>query len=204
MTKKSKNYQLHLPEETRTIADEFPLLRTNLEILDVALKNISNATDNKADKEHQHAMKDVNGLEAALNGKMSANKEIKLGDLSDVSGANIAANNYVLAKQTMGFGFMSPAAALGQHNHKITDVINLETYLDNLAHSDNVYSKNESDSRFLEKTRGVFYGLNVDGAKLTLTTGKGNYEVNNFDSWLIGLPDIVFTINDNGHLILTV
>jgi hypothetical protein len=51
---------------------------------------------------------------------------------------------------------------------------------------------------------GVFYGLRVDGSKLTAITGQGTYNANEFDSWFITLPGVDFNINDDGHLIINI
>ncbi|WP_455480085.1 Bgr_08870 family protein [Bartonella sp. B23] len=203
--KKTKKLEMELPQEGRFISSEFPILRENLIKIDQAIATIDEKVDDKASLHHMHKISDVTGLEMALKEKMPAEKSFALSELADVEGAKDAANNYVLYKSSNNnFTFGSAKSLLGAHQHKTEDIVGLETRLSSFARSDDVYDKTESNSRFLEKTRGVFYGLNVDGAKLTLTTGSGDYDVNDFDSWFIGLPDIVFTINDNGYLTLTI
>lgn len=51
---------------------------------------------------------------------------------------------------------------------------------------------------------GVFYGLRIDGSKLTAITGQGTYNANDFDTWFITLPGVDFTINKDDHLIINI
>lgn len=122
---KTPNYNLELPDESRNISDEFPVLRDNLTLLDTALKEQSDAVEGKAPENHQHKIDEIQGLLNALNGKMSANKTFALTDMTDVKGANEAAINYVLTKTADGFGFSSATAALGAHKHKVEDIVGL-------------------------------------------------------------------------------
>lgn len=134
---KTPNYNLELPDESRNISEEFPVLRDNLTLLDAALKEQSDAVESKAPEKHQHKIDEVEGLLNALNGKMSANKTFALTNLMDVKGANEAAVNYVLTKMATGFGFSSAIAVLGPHQHKIEDIKGLEDVLSKYGHLDN-------------------------------------------------------------------
>jgi len=87
----------------------------------------------KAEVTHSHAITEVTGLQAALDGKSPVAHIHAFDDLSDVSGATAAAVGYILIKAAGGWQPSSAIAALGTHSHAITDVTNLQTALDLLA-----------------------------------------------------------------------
>ena len=49
-------------------------------------------------------------------------------------------------------------------------------------------------------SKGVFYGLKKNGAKLIAETGQGTFIASDYLTWFITLPGISFSINPNGHL----
>ncbi|OPB29523.1 Bgr_08870 family protein [Bartonella sp. WD12.1] len=95
---KTEKLGMELPQEGRFISAEFPLLRKNLIIIDQAVSDLDEKVDEKAPSQHTHEMSEVSGLEDALSGKMEVDKTFALVDLTDIQGANDAAENHVLYK----------------------------------------------------------------------------------------------------------
>ena len=117
------NFNIPKPVATDNIDQEMYRLQEAWDIVDAALKLISDAVANKAASSHGHSIDQIEGLATALNNKMAANKTFKIGDLVDVIGAADAALNYVLAKNADGkFSFSSAASLLGNHGHSIEQV----------------------------------------------------------------------------------
>ena len=52
------------------------------------------------------------------------------------------------------------------------------------------------------ESKAVFYGLRKEGAKLIAESGEGTYNASDFPVWMVGLPGMNFTVNENGHLII--
>ncbi|WP_375647826.1 Bgr_08870 family protein, partial [Bartonella sp. CR84HXZ] len=126
---KTKKLDMELPKEGRFISSEFPILRENLTKIDQALLAVEEKVDEKAPLQHTHSISDVADLEAALKGKMAADKTFSFADLSDIEGAKDAANNYVLYKSSNNnFTFGSAVSLLGSHQHKIEDIVGLDKF----------------------------------------------------------------------------
>ncbi|UNE55120.1 Bgr_08870 family protein [Bartonella machadoae] len=126
---KSKKLAMELPKEGRFISSEFPILRENLTKIDQAIMEVEEKLDEKAPAKHTHSIGDVTDLEAALKGKMAADKTFTLTDLGDIEGAKDAANNYVLYKASNNhFTFGSAVSLLGAHQHKIEDIVGLDAF----------------------------------------------------------------------------
>lgn len=109
---------------------EFRRLREAWDQVDLFLHELALLVAGKADDGHEHAMSAITGLVEALNAKMPADRQFKLDDLTDVSGADAAATNYVLVKASGGGWVPSTAlAALGIHSHLISEVTGLAAAL---------------------------------------------------------------------------
>ncbi|WP_145960255.1 hypothetical protein [Rhizobium leguminosarum] len=76
-------------------------------------------------------MGQITGLAAALAQKMDASTIFTLDSLDDVDGADAAALNYVLVKSATGWRPSSASAALGLHQHAMSDIVGLMTALGN-------------------------------------------------------------------------
>jgi uncharacterized protein YukE len=50
------------------------------------------------------------------------------------------------------------------------------------------------------ESKGVFYGLRKDGAKLLAESGNGTFIAKDYPVWFITLPGVDFSIGPNGHL----
>ncbi|WP_455476166.1 Bgr_08870 family protein [Bartonella sp. B17] len=126
---KTKKLEMELPQEGRFISSEFPILRENLTKIDQAIADIEEQANEKAPLQHIHMISDVTGLETALKDKMPADKTFTFADLSDVEGAQDAANNYVLYKSSNNhFTFGSAISLLGAHQHKTEDIVGLDDF----------------------------------------------------------------------------
>ncbi|WP_162244196.1 tail fiber protein [Rhizobium sp. Root1240] len=98
-------------------------------MLDAILKSLLDAVNAKAAATHTHAISQVVGLAAELAAKMPASQTFKLDDLTDVSGADAASNNYILVKSALGWIPSSALAALGTHGHLISEISGLVSAL---------------------------------------------------------------------------
>jgi|GEM_PF-4105885 len=128
-----------LPDPSRNIADEFPVIGRNFEKADTALAETAESLKGKAAKKHSHAMQDITGLQDALNSKAPKGEKLKFTALAGVDGFDMAKLGYVAVKTDPGIAFRSPQAALGDHQHRIDDIKGLSEQLD--------YIKNEADRR---------------------------------------------------------
>ncbi|WP_336288656.1 Bgr_08870 family protein [Bartonella sp. CB60] len=137
---KTKKLNMELPKERRFISSEFPILRNNLTIIDQAIADVDKQVKEKAPLQHTHEISGITGLEAALNGKMPADKSFSLAGLKDVEGAQDAANNYVLYKLSNNhFTFGSAKSLLGAHQHRIEDIVGLDGFRDKVNESFTAY-----------------------------------------------------------------
>lgn len=125
------NRGYELPDEARTIAAEFPVLRATLIVIDADMAGAYSALAGKAALVHSHVIGDVTGLQSALNAKAASDHTHALDDLTDVSGAAAAPNDYVLVKSGSGWVPVDIASAVGAHTHVIDDITGLTTALNN-------------------------------------------------------------------------
>jgi phage-related tail fiber protein len=119
------NFNLEKPDITRDVDEEFYQLQETLDLLDSILTTLQTAVNAKAAATHTHAISDVINLASELASKMPASTTFKLDDLTDVSGADGAPNNYVLVKSALGWLPSSALAALGTHGHLISEITGL-------------------------------------------------------------------------------
>lgn len=193
------------------IADEFLRLRQAWDMVDLFLHELALLVDQKADDDHEHAMSAITGLVEALNAKMPADRQFKLDDLTDVSGADAAAVNYVLVKAASGGWVPSTAlAALGIHQHLISEVTGLAAALtDRPTRSEVEEALDILNDDLLEamvaKTGSVLAGgftatsknLGAPGASTTITPAGGNIQhLSNVGAIAITAPSVagVYTI----------
>lgn len=54
------------------------------------------------------------------------------------------------------------------------------------------------------ESKGVFYGLRKDGAKLLAETGNGTFIAKDYPVWFITLPGVDFSIGPDGHLLINI
>lgn len=112
------------------ISEEFPRLADALIMLDAIIFALQGVVAGKAESDHTQAISTITGLTEALAAKMPANTTFSLDSLTDVQGATDALVNYVLVKKASGQWEPSTAlAALGIHNHAISEVVGLTEQL---------------------------------------------------------------------------
>lgn len=124
------NLNLPIPNENAVpptnISAEFPRIALAFVMLDTIIHTLQGVVAGKANSEHSQAISSITGLTEALAAKMPANTTFSLDDLTDVQGATEALVNYVLVKKASGQWEPSSAlAALGVHNHAISEVVGL-------------------------------------------------------------------------------
>ncbi|AQX19646.1 Bgr_08870 family protein [Bartonella sp. WD16.2] len=127
---KTEKLAMELPKEGRFISTEFPITREDLIIIDQAVSDLDEKADGKAPSQHTHVISEVSELEDVLSGKMAADKTFALVDLTDVEGANDATETHVLYKSGEDrFAFDSIKSLLGEHQHDVKDITDLEEYI---------------------------------------------------------------------------
>ncbi len=125
----TEHYGLQKPDEARFANEEFVQLQLTLDQIDAIMWTLQQSVNGKAALDHIHQMAQVQGLSAALDGKMPATRTFALDDLTDVDGAAAAAVGYVLVKSALGWVPASPAAAIGAHQHPMSDITGLSDAL---------------------------------------------------------------------------
>lgn len=126
---KTEHYQFQKPDEQKTVEQEIRNLQTVLDVLDAILFAIRRDVDSKSPADHGHGMAEIEGLVTALSEKMPSNKEFSLADLTDVLGSAEAALGYILVKTAQGWQAQSALSAIGEHKHKIQDILTLDVTL---------------------------------------------------------------------------
>jgi len=119
------------PEAQESVADAFLAVAAALDMLDAIVHGQGVTLSGKAEASHGHTIGEIDGLTTALAGKRDNTTPIGFGELSGVTGLSAAPIGYVLTKsETGGVAFISPAAAIGDHQHPIGDITGLTTQLD--------------------------------------------------------------------------
>lgn len=127
-TTTNRGYPLPVPENY--VSADVLLLIQATELIDADIASILASLGTKANALHGHSIGDIVGLATALSGKAAVDHIHSLDDLSDVSGAGAAPNNFVLVKSG-GQWSPQPASSLaGAHTHAISDITNLQAALD--------------------------------------------------------------------------
>ena len=139
-------YNFQKPSGDKNVDEEFYQLQETLDLLDSILAALQTAVDAKSAVGHTHAIAAVLDLAAQLAAKMPASTTFKLDDLTDVSGAAGAPDNYVLVKSALGWIPSSALAALGTHGHLISEITGLVAALADKADVAATYTKTEVDT----------------------------------------------------------
>ncbi|MDR6431308.1 hypothetical protein [Brucella pseudogrignonensis] len=130
---KTQHYEIGKPVPANNISEDVSVLRGAFDLIDFILFTLAQALLEKMDKTATFEMSAVSGLVEALAQKMPANRTFKLTELTDISGAASAIDNYILTKSEAGFVFRSALAVLGRHLHNIDDVEGLQNILNTLV-----------------------------------------------------------------------
>jgi hypothetical protein len=96
-------------------------------------------------------------------------------------------------------GFRDEAAELVEEALVIANALHLPVDLTGKAGKLLAVKEDESGFDVIE-SKGVFYGLRKNGAKLEAVSGEGTFVAKNFPVWFITLPGVDFSIGPNGHL----
>lgn len=128
----TEHYLIPKPNPSNNIADDVIVLQQAFDILDAVLASIAETLGNKAEGNHGHGLDAITGLVDALATKMSKDKTFALIDLTDVSGATEALDNYIMTKSGNTYVFRSAASVLDQHTHAIANISGLQAILNTL------------------------------------------------------------------------
>lgn len=129
------HYNLVKPDPANDIDEEFLQLQQTLDQIDTALHAHDQSIAGKANEDHGHPISEIAGLPEALAAKMPANQTFSLDSLTDVDGAAAASAGYLLVKTPTGWVPAAPGAALGDHEHPISKIIDLQATLDSKANT---------------------------------------------------------------------
>lgn len=129
------HYNLVKPDPANDIDEEFLQLQQTLDQIDTALHVHDQSIAGKADEDHGHPISEITGLPDALAAKMPANQTFSLDSLTDVDGAAAASAGYLLVKTPTGWVPAAPGSALGDHEHPISKIIDLQVTLDSKANT---------------------------------------------------------------------
>lgn len=73
------------------------------------------------------------------------------------------------------------------------------------GHAGKLLAVNQTEDGYAPiESKAVFYGLRKDGAKLIAETGEGTFNAREFPIWMVTLPGLDFSINENGHLLINI
>ena len=95
--------------------------------------------------------------------------------------------------------FRDQAEQHAQNAETLANALNLPTDLTGQAGMLLAVKEDETGYEPIE-SKGVFYGLRKDGAKLLAESGNGTFIAKDYPVWFITLPGVDFSIGPNGHL----
>ena len=95
--------------------------------------------------------------------------------------------------------FRDQAEQHAQNAETLANALNLPTDLTGKAGMLLAVKEDEPGYEPIE-SKGVFYGLRKDGAKLLAESGNGTFIAKDYPVWFITLPGVDFSIGPNGHL----
>ncbi|EJF85271.1 Bgr_08870 family protein [Candidatus Bartonella washoeensis] len=199
---KTKKLEMELPKEGRFISSEFPILRENLSKIDQAIADVEDKVNQKAPLKHTHTISDVTDLEAALKGKMAADKTFSFADLSDIEGAQDAANNYVLYKASNNhFTFGSAISLLGTHQHKTEDIVGLDEFRAKINEDLTAYGRLKQANEWQNYNKFTSK-VTMSGDLELISNSSGNFT--HHDHLLLGFTHDVgssFSLTHNGEVV---
>ncbi len=99
--------------------------------------------------------------------------------------------------------FRDQATEAAQTAETLANALNLPTDLTGKAGMLLAVKEDESGYEPIE-SKGVFYGLRKDGAKLQAVSGDGTFVAKEFPVWFITLPGVDFSIGPDGHLLINI
>ena len=129
----TEHYDFPKPNPAHNINEDVVPLGLAFDMVDAALHAQALTIAGKAGAVHGHAIAAIDGLAAALAGKMAADRTFALAELIDVVGAGDALNNYILTKVDGQYAFRAALSVLGPHVHEMAEVTGLAAALTPLA-----------------------------------------------------------------------
>lgn len=99
--------------------------------------------------------------------------------------------------------FRNQAEQHAQNAETLVNALNLPTDLAGKAGMLLAVKEDETGYEPIE-SKGVFYGLRKDGAKLLAESGNGTFVAKDYPVWFITLPGVDFSIGQNGHLFINI
>ncbi|WP_338606855.1 phage tail protein [Pelagibacterium nitratireducens] len=120
-------------EEQESVADAFLATAAALDMIDAILASYATSLGGKADAGHGHTIGAIEGLEHLLASKRDKDVLIGFEEVSGLPSLSDVPLGYVLARSELGVTFLSPAAAIGQHQHAMGDIVGLSGALSTLS-----------------------------------------------------------------------
>lgn len=118
------------PVSTEFVSEDVFKLIQAFDMIDADIAAVLISLTEKAALHHSHEIADVLGLQAALDAKSDDGHTHTFDQIVGVSGTSAAPIGYVLYKSSVGWVPGSPGSVLGNHQHQIGDIVNLQDALD--------------------------------------------------------------------------
>lgn len=119
-------------EDKQSLADAVVAVITALDMIDGLLKINADTVATKAADDHGHLIDEIDGLVAALEGKMPANATFTLAGLTDAELPSEVPAGYILGFISGKWQAVSAASAIGTHGHLMSEITGLVAALNDL------------------------------------------------------------------------
>jgi microcystin-dependent protein len=120
-------------EEQESVVDAFLATAAGLDMIDAILSAYATSIAGKAEAAHGHAIDAIEGLAHALASKRDKDVLIEFDEVSGFPSLPGVPLGYVLARSEVGLAFLSPAAAIGAHQHAMGEIVGLSGALSALS-----------------------------------------------------------------------
>lgn len=120
-------------EEQESVVDAFLATAAALDMIDAILSAYATSINGKAEAAHGHAIDAIEGLAHALASKRDKDVLIEFDEVSGFPSLPGVPLGYVLARSEVGLAFLSPAAAIGAHQHALGEIVGLSGALSALS-----------------------------------------------------------------------
>jgi|TARA_A100001391_G_scaffold44812_4_gene26297 microcystin-dependent protein len=120
-------------EEQESVVDAFLATAAALDMIDAILSAYATSIAGKAEAAHGHAIDAIEGLAHALASKRDKDVLIEFDEVSGFPSLPGVPLGYVLARSEVGLAFLSPAAAIGAHQHAMGEIVGLSGALSALS-----------------------------------------------------------------------
>lgn len=120
-------------EEQESVVDAFLATAAALDMIDAILSAYATSIAGKAEAAHGHAIDAIEGLAHALASKRDKDVLIEFDEVSGFPSLPGVPLGYVLVRSEVGLAFLSPAAAIGAHQHAMGEIVGLSGALSALS-----------------------------------------------------------------------